>query len=49
MSERSNALVMLKNGSTKLNGEMTANAFKVTAPAGGIPMGDFGMPETPNE
>ena len=41
---RSNALVMLKNGNTTLNGDFTANNIKVKGAAGGIPMGTFGRP-----
>jgi Hep_Hag. len=39
---RSNALVMLKNGNTTVNGDLTANNMKVKNASGGIPMGAFG-------
>jgi len=41
----SNALVMLKNGNTTFSGSIKAPTIKVTEPAGGIPMGDFGIQE----
>ena len=41
---RSNALVMLKNGDTTISGDFTANNVKVKNAAGGIPMGTFGRP-----
>ena len=39
---KSNALVMLKNGNTTVNGDLTANHMKVKNASGGIPMGAFG-------
>ena len=39
---KSNALVMLKNGNTTLNGDLTAENIKVKNAAGGLPMGAFG-------
>lgn len=50
-NNKSNALVISKNGNAKLNGEfaaqaVTASTMKVTSAGGGIPMGNFGRPET---
>jgi len=45
---RSNALVMLKNGNTTLNGEMTAKKFIVTEVDSDVSMGEFGITQTQN-
>jgi len=44
-TNRSNALVMLKNGNTNLNGELTVKKVIVTEVASGIPMGPFARQE----
>jgi Hep_Hag. len=41
---KSNALVMLKNGDTKFSGNIEAESIKVRTAKGGLPMGEFGLP-----
>jgi len=43
-TSRSNAVVVLKNGNTTINGKLTANEISVKIPKG-IPMGAFGVQE----
>lgn len=41
--DRSNAFVVLKNGDAKVKGNLEAASVKISTPAGGIPMGEFGQ------
>lgn len=41
--DRSNAFVVLKNGDAKVKGNLEAASIKISSPAGGIPMGEFGQ------
>lgn len=48
-NERSNALVVLKNGDTKVNGNLESDTLKVRKPSPLISMGKFGRQEEPAE
>ena len=48
-ANRSNALVVRRNGDTEISGEVRGKKFIVTEAGGGIPMGEFGRPAVASE
>lgn len=48
-ANRSNALVVRRNGDTEISGEVRGKKFIVTEVGGGIPMGEFGRPAVSSE